>query len=90
MTTNTTTTTTTTTNGVWRVQDNEEVHGLCKDIINLVMYIHFNKLQWAGHVVRMFDNINLEEIIGLPTGKRRKRWEDEVTNDAVKSLKTKS
>jgi hypothetical protein len=54
------------------------------------MYIHFNNLQWAGHVVRIFDNRNLEEIIGLPTGKRGKRREDEVTNDAVKSSNTKN
>jgi len=63
---------------------------VCVDIINLVTNIHVNKLQWAGNVVRMVDNRNLEEMTCLPTGKRRKRWEDEVTKDAVKSLNKKN
>ena len=64
--------------GVWRLQYNEELYGMCKDIIKLGMYIHVNRLQWGWPCIRMFVNRNLEEIIGLPTGKRRKRWEDEV------------
>ena len=72
------------------MQYNEELYGLCKDIIKMGMYIHVNKLQWAGHAVRMFDNRNFEEIIGLPIGKRKKSWEEEVPKDAVKSLNTKN
>jgi hypothetical protein len=52
--------------------------GLYQDI-DLVIYMHVNRLQWAEHVVRIFDNKILEGNLGgrRPTGKLRERWEDE-------------
>jgi hypothetical protein len=50
------------------------------------MYMHVNRSQWAGHVVRLFYNRILEGNLGgrKPTGKPRERQEDEERKEAGK------
>jgi hypothetical protein len=57
--------------------------------------MHIKRLEWAGHVVRMFDNIIPKRILERslrgrrPAGKLRNRWEDELLKDATKLLNKK-
>jgi hypothetical protein len=82
-------------NGIWRIWYNEELYRLYKDI-DCVTYMHVKRLQWAGHVVRMF-NIRLPKWVlegslkgRRPARKCRKTQEDEVWKDAAKLINTKN
>jgi len=54
----------------------------------LVTTIRITRLRWAGHIVRMQDNLPCEKItLDKPEGRRRVgrpnlRWMDGVTRDA--------
>jgi hypothetical protein len=54
--------------GVWRIQYKGELYTLYKDNY-LVTYMHVKGLEWAGHVVRMFDN----RIISYARRKSRRK-----------------
>jgi hypothetical protein len=60
------------------------------DEADLVTTIKITRLRWAGHVMRMHDNLPCEKItLDKPEGRRRAgrpnlRWIDGVTKDAQK------
>jgi len=70
----------------WRKRYNEELYRLC-DETDLVTSIMITRLRWAGHIVRMQDNLPCEKItLDKPEGRRRVgrpnlRWMDGVTRD---------
>ena len=74
---------------VWRSRYNEELYSLY-DEADLVTAIKITRLRWAGHVVRMQDNLPCKKItLDKPEDRRRAgrpnlRWIDEVTKDAEK------
>jgi hypothetical protein len=71
----------------WRSRYNEELYRLC-DEIDLVTAIRISRLRWAGHLVRMEDNLPCKKItLDKPEGRRRVgrpnlRWMDGVMRDA--------
>jgi hypothetical protein len=82
-------------NGVWRKIHNHEV-GLY-ELLNepdIVKYIKINRLDWAGHVIRMDNNRTVKEVfntkpIGIrKIGRPKLRWEDYVMQD-IKTLGVK-
>jgi len=60
------------------------------DEADLVTSIKITRLRWAGHVMRMHDNLPCEKItLDKPEGRRRAgrpnlRWTDGVMKDAEK------
>jgi hypothetical protein len=68
---------------------------LYKDI-DLVMHMHVKRLQWVGHVVRLFSNRIPKQIMEGSCegrkllGKLRNRWEDRSWKDATKLLNIKN
>ena len=60
------------------------------DEANLVTTVKITRLRWAGHVMRMQDNITCKKItLHKPEGRRRARrpnlrWIDGVTTDTEK------
>ena len=60
------------------------------DKVDLVTAIKITRLRWAGHVMRVQDNLLCKKItLDKPEGRRRAgrpklRWIDEVTRDAEK------
>jgi hypothetical protein len=73
----------------WRSRYNEELYRLY-DEIDLVTTIKITRLRWAGHIVRMQDNLPFKKItMDKPEGRRRAgrpnlRWMDAVRRDAVR------
>jgi hypothetical protein len=71
----------------WRSRYNEELYRLYEEI-DLVTAIRISRLRWAGHIVRMEDNVPCKEItLDKPEGRRRLgrpnlRWMDGVMRDA--------
>jgi hypothetical protein len=67
----------------------EELYRLY-DEADLVTTIKITRLRWAGHVMRMQDNLPCKKItLDKPEGRRREgrpnlRWIDGVTKDAEK------
>jgi hypothetical protein len=61
---------------------------VCYDETDLVTRIRITRLRWAGHIVRMQDNLPCKKItVDKPEGRRRVgrpnlRWMDGVTKDA--------
>jgi hypothetical protein len=66
---------------IWRSRCNEELYRLY-DETDLVTSIRLTKLRWAGHIVRMQDNLPCKKItLDKPEGRRRVgrpnlRWMD--------------
>jgi len=83
----------------WRSRYNEELYRLY-DKIDLVTTIRMTRLRWAGHIVRMQDNLPCKKItLDKPEGRRRVgrpdlRWMDRVMRDAkrlgVRNWKSKA
>lgn len=75
--------------GVGRIQYSKELYRLHKDT-DLITYMHFKRLQWAGVVVlkkRVPQRILKRSFGGRrPAVKPRGRWEDEVQETAAKLL----
>ena len=71
----------------WRSRYNEELYRLY-DETDLVTTIRITRLRWAGHIVRMQDNLPYKKItLDKPEGRRRVgrpnlRWMDGVRRDA--------
>jgi hypothetical protein len=71
----------------WRSRYNEELYRLY-DEADLVTTIKITRLRWAGHTVRMQDNlpckkITLDKLEGRRgAGRLNLRWVDGVTRDA--------
>jgi hypothetical protein len=71
----------------WRSRYNAELYRLY-DEIDLVTAIRTSRLRWAGHIVRMKDNLPCKKItLDKPEGRRRVgrpnlRWMDGVMRDA--------
>ena len=71
----------------WRSRYNEELYHLY-DETDLVTTVRITKLRWAGHIVRMQDNLLCKKItLDKPDGRRRVgrpnlRWMDGVMRDA--------
>jgi hypothetical protein len=56
---------------IWRSRYNKELHRLY-DEIDLVTTVRITRLRWAGHIVRMQDNLPCKKItLDKPEGKRR-------------------
>jgi len=54
---------------IWRSRYNEELYRLYDD---LVTTIRITRLRWAGHIVRMQDNLSCKKItLEKPEGRRR-------------------
>jgi len=76
---------------VWRsrYEHNEGLYRLYEEA-DLVTTIKMTRLRWAGHVMRMQDNLPCKKItLDKPEGRRRVgrpnlRWIDEVTKNAEK------
>ena len=74
---------------VWRSRYNEELYRLY-DEADLVTTIKITRLRWAGHVMRMKENLPCQKItLDKPEGRRRAgrpnlRWIDGVMKDAEK------
>ena len=72
---------------IWRSRYNEELYRLY-DETNLVTTIRITRLRWAGHIVRMQDNLQCKKItLDKPEGRRRVgrpklRWMEGVVKDA--------
>jgi hypothetical protein len=72
--------------GEWRKLHNKELHDLYSSpsIIRIIMS---RRMRWAGHVVRMGEEMNSYRlIVGKPEGKRplgrpRRRWVDNIRMD---------
>jgi len=71
----------------WRSRYDEELYRLY-DGTDLVTAIRMTRLRWAGHIVRMQDNLSCKKItLDKPEGRRRVgrpnlRWMDGVMRDA--------
>jgi hypothetical protein len=71
----------------WRSRYNEELYRLY-DETDLVITIRITRLRWAGHIVRMQDNLPCKKItLDKPEGTMRVgrpnlRWMDGVMRDA--------
>jgi len=74
---------------VWRSRYNEELYRFY-DEADLVTTVKITRLRWAGHVMRMQDNLPCKKItLDKPEGRRQVgrpnlRWIDGVTKDAEK------
>jgi hypothetical protein len=72
---------------IWRSRYNEELYRLYNET-DLVTAIRIAKLRWAGHIVRMQDNLPYTKLtLHKPEGRRRVgrpnlRWIDGVMRDA--------
>jgi len=72
---------------IWRSRYNEELYSLY-DETDLVTTTRITRLRWAGHIVRMQDNLPCKKItLDKPEGRRRVgrpnlRWMDGVMRDA--------
>jgi hypothetical protein len=66
--------------------DNEELHNLYSSP-DIVRHIKSRRMNWAGHVARMGEDIRVYMVlVGKPEGKRplgrpRRRWEDGIRMD---------
>ena len=76
-------------NGEWRIKYNNELYSLYKEI-DIVTHIKINRLKWAGHVIRMEEQIPTRRVlVAVIEGRRQRyraklRWEDGVMEDARK------
>jgi len=83
----------------WRSRYIDELYHLYGET-NLVTAIKKTRLRWAGHIVRMQDNLPCRKItLGMPEGRRRVgrqslRWMDGVKRDTgrlgIRNWRTKA
>ena len=72
---------------IWRSRYNEELYRVY-DETDLVTTVRIARIRWAGHIVRMQDNLPCKKItLDKPEGRRRVgkpniRWMDGVMRDA--------
>ena len=56
---------------IWRSRYNEELYHVYEEI-DLVTTVRITRLRWAGHIVRMQDNLPCKEItLDKPEGRRQ-------------------
>ena len=76
-------------NREWRIKYNNELHTLYKES-DIVTYIKINRLKWVGPVIRMEEQSPTGRVpVAVVEGRRQRgrpklRWEDGVTEDAIK------
>ena len=76
-------------NGEWIIKYNNELHTLYKES-DTVTYIKINRLERAGHVIRLGEQSPIKRVlVALVEGRRQRgrpklRWEDGVTEGARK------
>jgi hypothetical protein len=76
--------------GYWRIKTNLEINDLLKGQ-NIIWFIKKQRLNWLGHVERMTEDNNVQEInrwkpmSNRPIGRPKTRWEDDVLED-IKSM----
>jgi hypothetical protein len=72
--------------GEWRKLHNEELHNLYSSP-NIITQIKSRTLRWAGHVARMGEERNVDNVLmgkperKRPLGRPRRRWEDGIRMD---------
>ena len=78
-------------NGEWIIKYNNELYTLYKESDTVThMYIKINRLNWAGHVIRMEEQSPTRRVLAAVVEGRRQRgrpklrWEDGVMEDARK------
>ena len=84
---------------IWRSRYNKEMYRLYYET-DLVTTVRITRLRWAGHIVRMQDNLPCKKItLDKPKGRRQVgrpnlRWMDGVMRDAeglgVRNWKSKA
>ena len=76
-------------NGEWRIKCDNELYKLYKES-DIVTYIKINRLKWVGPVIRMEEQSPTGRVpVAVVEGRRQRgrpklRWEDGVTEDAIK------
>jgi hypothetical protein len=74
---------------IWRIKTNKEWDELIKHR-NIINYVKVQRLSWFGHTNRMPETSILKRIYkwkpftGIPAGRPKSRWEDDVRNDLKK------
>jgi hypothetical protein len=72
--------------GRWRIKTNQEISDTLKEQ-NIIGFIKKQRLKWLGHVERMAEDNNVKKIkrwqpmSKRPRGRRKLRWEDDVSED---------
>ena len=72
--------------GEWRKTHNEELNDLYS-LPNIVRVVKSRRMRWAGHVVRMGEDIVMHRVLVVkpegkrPLGKPRRSWEDNIKMD---------
>ena len=75
--------------GYWRIKTNQEINDILKGQ-NIIGFIKKQRLNWLGHVERMAEDNNVQNIkrwkpmSKRPIGRPKKRWEDDVLEDTYK------
>jgi hypothetical protein len=63
----------------WRIRTNDELQVMCRKS-NIVTTIQVRRLEWAGHLVRMFDDKTVKQVFlgkkggGRKAGRLKLRW----------------
>ena len=76
-------------NGEWRTKYNNELYTLYNES-DIVTYIKIDRLNWAGHVIRVEEqSARRRVLVAVVEGRRQRgrpklRWEDGVMGDARK------
>jgi hypothetical protein len=71
---------------IWRIKTNKELDELIKHR-NTINYVKSQRLSWFGHTNRMPETSVVRKIYkwkpfaGIPVGRLKSRWEDDVRND---------
>jgi hypothetical protein len=77
-------------NGIWRIKTNQELDKIIKHK-NTINFIRVQRLGWLGHIERMQETRMVKAmscwktISRRPTGRPKKRWENNVRKNIQKS-----
>jgi len=80
--------------GYWRFKSNQEINDILKGQ-NIIGFIKKQRLNWLGHVERMAEDNNVQEIkrwkpmSNRPIGRPKTRWEDDVSED-IRSMNVRN
>ena len=80
--------------GYWRFKSNQEINDILKGQ-NIIGFIKKQRLNWLGHVERMAEDNNVQEIkrwkpmSNRPIGRPKTRWEDDVLED-IRSMNVRN
>jgi hypothetical protein len=72
----------------WSLRHNKELYELL-DGPDIVKFIKFKRLQWAGHIVRIDNSKITKKVLDgkfhgrRPVGRPRLRWEDNIKRDSL-------